>query len=167
MDQGLAAVLGALVGALAAGGGTYLTAKSAAALHKRQARREAYRNFLLDIKPLRMRLVELKVVLIKAQDSSLTLPDGALDERLTEIERLSKSLERNVVTVSLEGPSSVAWYAHMTEMYAIKLKGVLFDWWGNLQQSPITKDEDIRAQHLQEKLDTNFDQFHAHAQKYV
>lgn len=155
------------MGALATGGGTYLTAKSAAALHKRQARREAYRNFLLDIKPLRMRLVEMKVVLIGAQADSLTFADGAVDERLTEIERLSKSLERNVVAVSLEGPRSVARDANMSELYTIKLKGVLFDWWGNFQQSPITRDEELGAQHLQEKLDIHADQFHSQAQKYV
>ncbi|GAB2977617.1 hypothetical protein GCM10023080_048190 [Streptomyces pseudoechinosporeus] len=49
MDQGLAAVLGVLVGALATGGGTYFAARSADRLHKRQARGEAYTNLVRDL----------------------------------------------------------------------------------------------------------------------
>ncbi|WP_432153491.1 hypothetical protein [Streptomyces tricolor] len=46
MDQGLAAVLGAAVGAIATGGGAMITVRSASRLQRRQTRREVYQKFI-------------------------------------------------------------------------------------------------------------------------
>ncbi len=167
MDQGLAAVLGALVGAAATGGGTYLTARATATLHKRQARREAYRSFLLDLEPLRARLFDLRALLVQAQQSSLTFPDGALDEQLDEIETLTKSLERHTVTVTLEGPDALAFEATQATLAAVKLKEVLFRWWGNYSQSPATDDEERRALTLQQEVNGHAANFGMAARRYV
>lgn len=51
-DQGVAAIAGAVVGALATGGTAFMTARSTSGVQRRQSRREAYRALLLALRDL-------------------------------------------------------------------------------------------------------------------
>ncbi|MGW6026696.1 hypothetical protein [Streptomyces sp. NPDC055099] len=59
MDQGLAAVLGAAVGAVATGTAALVTAMSASRLHKNKARQEACLAYLTLVAQIRMALVDI------------------------------------------------------------------------------------------------------------
>ncbi|MEV0523067.1 hypothetical protein AB0I66_06540 [Streptomyces sp. NPDC050439] len=59
MDQGLAAVLGAAVGAVATGTAALVTAMSASRLHKNKARQEACLAYLTLVAQIRMALLDI------------------------------------------------------------------------------------------------------------
>ncbi|MBO3678997.1 hypothetical protein [Streptomyces sp. NEAU-YJ-81] len=127
MDQGLAAVLGALVGALATGGGTYLTARSTASLHKRQARKEAYRRFLLDADPLCRRFTEITDQLYSSRCGSQPLPEG-IEQRVAEIDTKAEALELHMVDVQLEGTSDIMNEVAEIMFCVSHLQHILDDW---------------------------------------
>ncbi|MGP3968681.1 hypothetical protein [Streptomyces sp. 6N223] len=106
MDQGLAAVLGALVGALATAGGAYLPARSAERLHKRQARRDAYMVFLHETEMICSRLWHASNALCD-EENQATWDAVKADRALTEMEDALNNLDRHAAGISLEGPESV------------------------------------------------------------
>ncbi|MGW5737331.1 MULTISPECIES: hypothetical protein [Streptomyces] len=59
MDQGLAAILGAAVGALATGTAALVTAMSATRLHRKKARQEAFLAYLTLVAQIRMALADV------------------------------------------------------------------------------------------------------------
>ncbi|MFB7495872.1 hypothetical protein ACFC09_14410 [Streptomyces sp. NPDC056161] len=142
MDQGLAAILGALAGAVATGLGAYVAAKATSRLSKRQARREAYKNYLLDLAQVRWRLDEVHQLIVGSPIAgTFQFSSGTVDERLSEIESLSTSLERNTVAVGLEGPSTVAEPAHFAMVNVIYLRSTLNQWRAMDQATRISEEE--------------------------
>ncbi|MGA4948601.1 hypothetical protein [Streptomyces lydicamycinicus] len=158
MDQGWAAVLGALVGALATGGGTFLTARSAERLHKRQARREAYTGFLRDLNSLRLGAIGVRALLDALTDPANDDPAATtlIDERVEEIMSLENSLKNHVVAVSLEGPKRLAMNAQMAALYATRMTVTLAERWATYQEGGVW---DATPQVIQECAD----KLHHHA----
>nr|WSZ96628.1 hypothetical protein OH820_14040 [Streptomyces sp. NBC_00857] len=104
MDQGLAAVLGALVGAVATGAGAYLPARSADRLHKRQARRDAYLAFLREVEMFQARLHDASTFCDEDQVQS---PTAQADRILSELEEGPDTLSRHSAAILIEGPESM------------------------------------------------------------
>lgn len=138
MDQGWAAVLGALAGALATGGSAYLTAKATTDMHKRQARREVYKDFLLDIRVLQRRIRTLRSALKVRLEHDF--PQDELDDLRKDITELCESLERHYVAVALEGPSGLAHDARIASRHAARFGWSLSSWVTNPQDSPASLD---------------------------
>lgn len=105
MDQGLAAVIGALVGAIAAGGGAYVTARSAVTLNKRQVRREAYRSFLREGNEIAIKIKELLPRDFTSQSRSSA---RALSAPLADLAAMEHALQRSFADVELLGTDDVA-----------------------------------------------------------
>ncbi|MEU9113019.1 hypothetical protein AB0D04_14865 [Streptomyces sp. NPDC048483] len=103
MDQGLAAVLGAVVGALATGSAAALASVSAERVQKKQARREAYRAFLEEMRSLPPYFGRLSTWMAQNVSRSANPIDEA-NEKFAEIDRRIESLGRFAVAVELEGP---------------------------------------------------------------
>jgi hypothetical protein len=134
----LAAVLGALAGALATAGGAFVTARSAMTLHRRQTRREAYRNFLRDAESLARKLASLIPDSFDAQ--SLAEPPGSR-EALTEAGVTERSLELAMIDVELEGTDELVNVAVEVIVDAATLRGLIEVWWKRDAGTPIPDTE--------------------------
>ncbi|GAA2270763.1 hypothetical protein GCM10010234_01390 [Streptomyces hawaiiensis] len=113
MDQGWAAVLGALVGALATGGGALVTTRSSTRLHKRQARREACKAFLAASHRFCSEASQL-LSFIAAEESALRADDeagvrvrGSLLGMLTALQGVATEVQTHTAAVMLEGPPEI------------------------------------------------------------
>ncbi|MER6087540.1 hypothetical protein [Streptomyces bluensis] len=106
MDQGLAAVLGAFVGALASGGGAYVSGVYAKREQKKQARRGVYHAFLYELSEVQARIQNLQDLMFYGP------PDEADAEEiragLEEVARGASRLRGLETGVRLEGPDSVS-----------------------------------------------------------
>jgi hypothetical protein len=168
MDQGLAAVLGALVGAVATGGGAYLTAISTNRLHKRQARRDAYGNFLRDLLPMGLELSSFRNLLdVYADVAYESTPSSSINSQLDKILELKESANRNIVSVVLEGPHSLALNAQLALIHAIKLTAVLGDQWNAKIRGESWDGNPDQVHELQEKLQQSTAQVSAAARMHV
>lgn len=109
MDQGLAAIYGAMVGAVATGATAFITARSTFGVQKHQARREAYHAFLLALREL---YYPAQRCLRGAIDRAEGIPTSPTPEELTDLGRevgvLIHSMRRKYVAVELEGSGKVA-----------------------------------------------------------
>lgn len=108
MDQGLAAVLGALVGALATGAGAYVTAKFADRTQKKQARREVYRAFLTELISTHSHIAEIRSLLARDPVTRVTDYREYLKSAIQELATMHSSLQKLEIAVHLEGPTEVA-----------------------------------------------------------
>ncbi|GAA2340216.1 hypothetical protein GCM10010246_26450 [Streptomyces cuspidosporus] len=108
MDQGLAAIYGAMVGAVATGATALITARSTFGVQKHQARREAYHAFLLALREL---YDPAQRCLRVAIDRAEGIPTSVTPEELTDLSRevvlLIQSMRRTHVAVELEGTGAV------------------------------------------------------------
>ncbi|MEK8173385.1 hypothetical protein NKH77_44225 [Streptomyces sp. M19] len=112
MDQGIAALLGALVGALTTGGATYITAKASQTTQKKQARREAYRTYLQELIALRLRLGRLSTALIPSPGPELpAINPDEIEEKLSDVRARGESLWQHTTMMHLEGPEELAGFA--------------------------------------------------------
>lgn len=164
MDQGIAAVLGAVVGAVAAGGGTYLTAKSSERLHKRQARREAYAGFLQDIASLESRLGQARA-LMNLEPTQREAFDFSV--RLAEIQDLQQSLERRTAAVTLEGPDALAFHATLAAVAAHKLQALMEIHVVEYATCPVPQSEREQVAALNLQLSGNLAEVQVRARRYV
>ncbi|MGP4046910.1 hypothetical protein [Streptomyces sp. 2A115] len=153
VDQGLAAVLGALAGAAATAGGAYLTAHSSITLYRRQTRRDAYRAFLLDADGLSERL---NAMIPDSHDAqSLAEPPGTRDA-LQEVEVVERTLRRAVIDVQLTGTDDIANVAMDILIEIATLRRTIETWWNRPTGTPIPDVEWHSAAtshtHLQEHM---------------
>ncbi|MFE2038743.1 hypothetical protein ACFXKS_18545 [Streptomyces scopuliridis] len=106
MDQGLAAVMGALMGALASGGGSYISGIYADKSQKKQARREVYLVFLSELVAVEAQIAKLREVMFYGSrgETDADAIEPGLENLGVAVSRL-RSLE---IGVRLEGPDSVS-----------------------------------------------------------
>jgi hypothetical protein len=106
MDQGLAAVMGALVGALATGGGSYVSGVYAGKAQKRQARREVYRAFLSELAAVEAQIAKLRELMFYGPHGETDA--GAVAAGLESLGVAASGLRSLEIGVRLEGPGSVS-----------------------------------------------------------
>ncbi|MFG3258080.1 hypothetical protein [Streptomyces sp. NPDC048172] len=108
MDQGVAAIAGAVVGALATGGTALVAARSSFRVQKSQARRAAYHELLLALRdlygPARRCLLES---LARTEGEYAALSDEALVALRDEVNGLILPVSRACVAIELEGPDAL------------------------------------------------------------
>jgi hypothetical protein len=108
MDQGSAGIVGALVGALATGGGTYLAGRMTDRSHKRQVRREACVSFLHTAEILLIRYEEIEEALCEELAPRRTWTLAEIDQKLAEMESCVEDLRRHKVDIIAECPTDAA-----------------------------------------------------------
>lgn len=164
VDQGLAAVIGALVGAIAAGGGAYVSARSATILNKRQARREAYRSFLREGNEISRKMQELLPRDFTARSRSNAL---ALRAPLAELATMEHALQRSFTDVELLGTDDVAHQA-VEVVLGIRFLRQSFEAWQSLPEGVrISEEEVYKAFNNLEKLQDGLMWFSGFARKQV
>lgn len=119
MDQGLAAVMGALVGALAIGGGAYVSGIYASKAQKAQARRVVYHAFLSKVNAIEAQFAKLQDLMFYSPREEKAGGGGgratvkqermdAIAVGLAELEVGLSDLGSLEIGVLLEGPDSVS-----------------------------------------------------------
>ncbi|QIY55292.1 hypothetical protein HEP86_13060 [Streptomyces sp. RPA4-5] len=103
----MSAVLGALVGALATGGGAYISGRYAAKTQKKQARREVYRVFLSELTSVHMQIAKIRELLFYLNPHGEADPN-TIKAELADLKVKVGRLRDLEVGVRLEGPQSVA-----------------------------------------------------------
>jgi hypothetical protein len=105
MDQGMAAVLGAAVGAIALGGGALLSARSASALHMRQSRREDYLAYLVASSTLVEALLKIEDRFVNRREpADRPIEEADADALLDQLDDALSGMRRAIPRVRLAGP---------------------------------------------------------------
>ncbi|MFD5318466.1 hypothetical protein [Streptomyces sp. NPDC127098] len=106
MDQGLAAFLGASLGAFATGIGAYISGVYAGRIEKKRARRQAYTAFLAELSVFVEQITELRDLMFYAPLNSRD-PD-AIRTGLAKLATAPSRVKLLALGVGLEGPRHVS-----------------------------------------------------------
>jgi hypothetical protein len=167
MDQGLAGLLGALVGALATGGGAQLAARSSERLHKRQARRESYLALLRTLEPFLVRALEVNRVLV-----NLHTPRCTLEQLNTELNAISEDLAELrtcAAVVALEGPAPIRRRAGEVASHATSYLSACYGIRNSISEADhqISEEQKLSLEGWEMLLVRIFALFQANASRYV
>ncbi|MDT0318283.1 hypothetical protein [Streptomyces millisiae] len=105
MDQGLAAIMGASMGAFATGIGAYISGLYANKIEKKRARREVYRAFIAELIAIRAQITALRGLIFTPLDGR---DADAIRAGLTELAPAPSRLRLLELGVRLEGPDSLS-----------------------------------------------------------
>ncbi|MGW7070520.1 hypothetical protein ACWGII_34300 [Streptomyces sp. NPDC054855] len=145
MDQGLTAILGAAVGAIATGAAALVTAVSASRLHKNKARQEACLAYLTLVAQIRMALIDVSRHFRPGPNHLYEPLDAATARaRAADIDAQYRELITRHAVLMLAGPRRVYRQAvRTTDLVAEPL--TLLTRWTALTEPATVTEEQIQA----------------------